>query len=289
MLETNEQLKKSDIIAELRLHTNEYMTYKDAIESAQKQSMLMVGITNEFTGTGERVAQQKEIRKLYDIHERLSRFSDENGIRTISGVEIHIGHKYTSLEPLKDIQIRVAVLDELYWGVIRQDIESLKREIKDLIDRGYINVIASPEKKMDLLNNGKYREGITQALKEYYQWLVNYCKKNKVLLEVCEETLWKNEGGDFERLVYWTKLAKDNNNPIIVSSNAYITNEVGNLERAVEFLNWIEYPKSLIVNTSTKQMKLLFPERYEVSRKSRVQEILEKEIQHQKGNLHEFA
>lgn len=281
-LKRNQNLTKADIVADLRIHTKEFMTYKEAIEAAQENNLKAIGITNAFIGTGDRIAYQTEIKSLFDASERYARFIGANQTRVINGAEIYIGHKYIDLDNIKDLQVKVAVLDERFWGVSRQDIESLKREIKNLIDRGYVNIIASPEKKIGLLNNGKYQEGLTPAIKEYYQWLVEYCMKHKILLEVCEETFWKDDGGDFERLVYWAELARDNGNPIVVNSNAHVHNEVGNLERAIEFLNWIEYPKKLIANTSSKVIGYLFPNKYEIMEQSRIQlEAQNEEIQKQ--------
>lgn len=266
-------IREQEIIAELRLHTDRYMTQKETIEAAKEANLSVIGITNQFMGTGDRVTQKIEIQKLYEGPERLARFlGDSMGIRVIGGVEIHIGQKYNDLEVIKELPIRVGKLNELFWGIQRQDLDALEKEIKELIDRGYINVVASPERKIGILNGGKYSLGLTPAVKQYYQWLVDYCKKNRVLLEVCEESLWNDEGGDFERLEYWVRLAKENNNPIIVSSNAYVTQEVGSIDRAIQFLNYIGYPKKLIVNSSEKSIELLFPNEYNVSKQSRLEE-----------------
>lgn len=265
-------IKEQDIVADLRLHTDKFMTQKEAIEAAKEKGITIIGITNEFIGTGDRVTQQLELRKLYEGPERLARFlGDMMNIRVIGGVELHIGHKYGDLECIKELPIRVASLNELFWGISRQDIDAVEREVKDLIDRKYVNVIASPEKKIGMLNGGKYSSGLTPAVRKYYQWLVDYCKKNRVLLEVCEETFWNDDGGDFERLEYWVELARENNNPIIVSSNAHVTPEVGDMSRAIQFLNYMEYPKKLIVNTSEKSVELLYPNEYNISKQSRLE------------------
>lgn len=256
-------IEQSDIKADFHTHTiaslHAYSTLKENIDAAKELGQQFMAVTEHFIGEDDALQSKYELSRIKTISERTHKLRD---FRVIDGVELNFGQQSEQLEGMKDIAIRLGGLHSWYWSIKHQDIEALKRIVKDYIDRGYINVVAHPEREINSLLNGKYGEGITPAVKEYFEWLVTYTKKKRVFLEVNEYSASNDIGGNRTRLEYWLKLARDNNNPIVLGSDAHFYTEVGLFDKSIRLLNKLGYPKGLILNCSVPMINEIFPQKY---------------------------
>lgn len=277
------KLLDNNIIADLHVDTSRYMDSYQAKGAALGRWLEYIAITNPFYGHGDNIQKHLELECLHELPMILEKERVRTGskLKCLSGIKLHVGQKLDDIEKVKDLQVRLGCLDEMFWGIKFQDIAALEREVTDMIERKSINVLSRPEYGIDKLNRGRYGTGLTAAVKQYYQRIVSLCKKEHILLEVCERTFWEDGDGNYERLQYWLEVAKENENPIIVTSGARVPSEVGNMKRAVEYLGYIRYPKRLIVNTSAHLMDIMFPtpENYKFNTKSRLDMEIEEQSQ----------
>lgn len=262
------------IVADLHVDTSKYMDANQAKGAALGRWLEYIAITNPFYGHGDNIQKHLELERLHELPRILEKERVRTGsnLKCLSGIKVHIGQKIDDIDKIKDLQVRLGCLDEMFWGIKFQDITALEREVKDMIERKSINVLSRPEYGIDKLNRGRYGVGLTPAVKQYYESIVSLCKKEHILLEVCERTFWEDGDGNYERLQYWLEIAKENENPIIVTSGARVPSEVGNMGRAIQYLNYIEYPKRLVVNTNKHLIDSMFnmPENYKFNVESRL-------------------
>lgn len=266
-------IKREDIKADFHTHTvasqHAYSTLKENIDAAKSLGMKYIGVTEHFIGVGDTLQISNEIARINCLEERTKRLK---GFRAIGGVELNLGQQNELIESIKGVNLRLGGMHEWYWSVKHQDIEALKRTVKDYIDRGYINVIAHPERNIHVLANGKYGTELTPAVKEYYQWLVEYTKKHRVFIEFNEYSAEHDVGGSRKRMEYLIKLARDNSNPITLGSDAHFYTEVGVFPVVTKLLNKVGYPQELILNCNVSMIEAVFPKPY-------IEEVLEEDTE----------
>lgn len=256
-------IRQEDIKADFHTHTiaslHAYSTLKENIDAAKALGQQYIAVTEHFNGIGDALSINNEIARTNCIEERTKKLE---GFRVIGGIELNLGQQNEFISSIKGVNVRIGGIHDWYWSVKHQDIESLKRTVKDYIDRGYINVMAHPERSIDVLSNGKYGTHLTPAVKEYYQWLIEYTKKKRVFIELNEYSAENDVGGSRERMEYIVKLARDNNNPITLGSDAHFYTEVGLFPSVIKLLNKVGYQKELILNCNTSMIETIFPKPY---------------------------
>lgn len=247
-------IKQSDIKADFHTHTvasgHAYSTIKENLEQARELGIQYIGITDHFFGQGDKISIANEAARVGDLTYRTKQGSLVNS-GVISGVELNFGQRVEFSPAILKAPLRLGGLHGWFWGIEYQDIEALTREVKEYIDRGYINVVAHPERKLELLAKGRYGFELTPAVKEYFKWLIDYCKKHRVFLEL-NECSFNQPTADYEETIeYWLRLAKDNCNPITLGTDAHIYSEVGQFTHSIEMLNKVGYPIECILNCNT--------------------------------------
>ena len=230
-----------------------FSTLKENIDTAKDRGIKYIGLIEPIN--------KANINEIDIINEKLSLFKDKTnyfGVNVLNGYSYNMLHRL-DVSKLSSVKLKLGLYD--YDTVLRhQDLEQLKNSIKDCIERNNVNIIIHPERHIEKLSNGKYSTEITQDLREYYNWLIWYCKSKKVFLCVSEKAFNQDNilNGDNKRLEYWLKVAKENNNPILLSSEALISSEVGDLENSLNVINTIKYPKEMILNYNESLIKLIY-------------------------------
>lgn len=247
------KILEKDIKADFHVHTiysrDAHSTLQENMIAAKEQGLQFIGITNHFYNCTDPMSPKSEIQNIYDV--QIDTYGNDLGINVIGGIELNFGQKSDYLEEIKGkTNLRLCGLHDYFWGVRHHTIMDVQGIVKDYIDRGYVNAVAHPERALDKLNNGKMGFEMTPALKEYFEWLVMYTKKNRVFLEVNETSLRRDDCGNLKRMIAWLKLAKENGNPLILGTDSHYCGTVGKFTRSIALLNKLGYPKELIVNCS---------------------------------------
>ena len=254
-------IKQSDIKADLHTHTiaskHAYSTVMENLNYGKDKGMQFIGITDHFFGVGDRLETINETSRV----EKLTTLTKQGALKgsgLISGIELNFGQRVEIPKAILETPLRLGGLHSAFWGIEHQDIDALTREIKEYIDRGYINVVAHPERNLNRLAKGKYSFELTPAVKNYFKWLAEYCKNHRIFIEL-NEASFSTEFYDYTEMIeYWLKIASENGNPIILGSDAHICTGVGIFERSIEILNKLNYPIDFVLNCNTHLMETLF-------------------------------
>lgn len=247
-------ITSDNIVADLHTYITPigYSTAWQNIRQAEKNSRKFIGIAELYDGTGDKASKEHLVRHLLNMRKI------RDTVRVIPCLDINLGQSIELPYELKDIRLRYGVLSDMYWSVKHHTLADLQGIIKTHVSRGDVNVISTPEKELEYIQGGKNGTGLYTGLKEHLDWLVEYAKKNRVYLEASDESARTNEGSRREMLVYWLKRAMENNNPIILSSNAKYCGDVGKFEYLLYILNKIGYPKEYIINCNSNLIESQF-------------------------------
>lgn len=87
-----------------------------------------------------------------------------------------------------------------------------------------------------------------------YEKIVKAAKENKVMLEINNSSLTPGSfrDGAKENIQTMLKFAKKYSVPVILSSDAHVSNDVGNLEYAIQAVEEAEFPEELVINTNVE-------------------------------------
>lgn len=237
------EIKKEDIKCDFHTRTvksdNCYSTLLENINRSNECGIKYIVVSDMYKGVVDReyIVNKSEIR----------------GVGIIRGVEVDLCSK-VDYSLLRDIPIRIGVIRSERW-LKHHDITDMVELIIDNIKSGNINVVGHPEYGINKLKGGVYSGGISSAIKEYYNWLVKYSKDNKVFLELNEYTLGVMDIDSEEYMMYMISKCKENNNPIVIGSNSYISDDIGEYGRSIEILNSVGYKKELVINTNERICK----------------------------------
>lgn len=252
-----------EIRADFHVHTiasvHAYSTIKECAEESIRLEHTLIAITDHFDGTGTNTQIANEVTRFNSLEDRTR---GQKGIRILGGVELNLGQTCDSVAKVTKLPLRLGGIHNWYWSVEHHDIMSLQRVTKEYIDRGYINAMAHPERGIEQLLGGKYSDELTPAVREYFDWLVDYSKKKKIFLEANEYSLKTDSSGAIDRMEYWLNLAKDNGNPIILGSDAHYYAEIGKFDCLIALLNKVDYPSELVLNCNPDMMEAIFQRKY---------------------------
>ena len=252
-------IKQSDIIADFHTHTvasgHAYSTVIENLTYGKNRGLQFVAITDHYFGKGDKIDIGNEVARIRDLTNRTKQGGSLSSSGLISGVELNFGQRTDIAPAILDAPFRLAGLHGWFWGIEHQDIDALAREVKIYIDKKYINAVAHPERQIERLAKGKYGFELTQAVKDYFKWLVEYCKEHRVFLELNECSLTYSLADYEQTIEYWLKLARENGNPITLGTDSHICTEVGVFDRSIELLNKVEYPIELILNCNEHLIK----------------------------------
>lgn len=245
------KIEAKHIVADFHTHTiksDGLSTLSENIQIANQHNIRFLGLTDHYYGD-----------KPHSPYSAMSVHGLEN-IQLMDGIELNIGQRSDFIEEItKTVPLRLAGIHDMFWKVKHHTISDVKSIVESYITHGYMSILSHPERELHKLNNGAMGYSVTPALREYFEWLVYFTKRNKIFLEVNERSLRQDNEGNLTRMIAWLQLAKENGNPIVLGSDAHYCKEVGIFTRSLLLLNKIGYPKELVVNCDPDLIQSIFP------------------------------
>lgn len=245
------KIEAQHIVADFHTHTIKSLdglsTLGENIQAA-KAKLKYLGLTDTYSG--DKVKPPCSALSIHGLED----------IQLIEGIELNIGQRSDFLDEIvKTFPLRLGGLHDSVWKVQHHTISDVKSIVESYGTRGYMNILAHPERELYRLNNGAMGYGMTPALREYFEWLIYFTKRNKIFLEVNERSLKQDSAGNLTRMIAWLQLAKENGNPIVLGSDAHYHKEIGIFTRSILLLNKLGYPKELVVNCDPDLIQAVFP------------------------------
>lgn len=227
---------------ELDVHTHTivsghaYSTIQEMANAAAEKNLKLLGITDHAPALPG-ACHEIYFRNLHVIP------------RVINGVKLLIGAELNILNTNGDIDLSEEMLDKLDVRVAGIHSLCYKPGTKEENTTGLLNVINHP--KIEIISH----PGDGTALLDF-EPIVLAAKTTRTLLEINNSSLnpIRHKLVARENNLTLLKLCKKYEMPIILGSDAHISFDVANYTFVYELLNEVEFPESLIVNTSVPML-----------------------------------
>lgn len=227
---------------ELDVHTHTivsghaYSTIQEMANAAAEKNLKLLGITDHAPALPG-ACHEIYFRNLHVIPRVI------NGVKLLIGAELNIlntnGDIDLSEEMLDKLDVRVAGIHSLCYtpGTIEENTAGLLK----VINHPKIEIISHPGDGTALLD---------------FEPIVLAAKTTRTLLEINNSSLnpIRHKLVARENNLTLLKLCKKYEVPIILGSDAHISFDVANYTFVYELLNEVEFPESLIVNTSVPML-----------------------------------
>ena len=234
------------IIADTHTHTiastHAFSTAQEMIKSASEKGLYAIALTDHgYNMPGS----PKEGEWFFECLGAIPAYM--YGVRVLKGVEANVSDYFGGLDIPED------TLKKLEWVVASMHtltiegeatIESCTNAWLSIAENPYVNVIG---------HSG------TPCFKYDYERVIPVFGKNGKLVEINNNT-FKNRKSSAKNCVEIAKICKKTNTRIIVNSDAHFSTAVGELDDAIKMLKDIDFPKSLIVNSSVENFKAYLKE-----------------------------
>lgn len=234
------------IIADTHTHTiastHAYSTAQEMIKSASEKGLYAIALTDHgYNMPGS----PKEGEWFFDCLGAIPAYM--YGVRVLKGVEANIS------DYLGGLDIPENTLKKLEWVVASMHTLTIEGESTfenctnawlSIAENPYVNVIG---------HSG------TPYFKYDYEKVIPVFGKNGKLVEINNNT-FKNRKSSSENCVKIAEICKKTNTRIIVNSDAHFSTAVGAMDDAINMLKEIDFPESLIVNSSVENFKAYLKE-----------------------------
>lgn len=249
-------IEATDILADLHTHTifskHAYSTAFENIIAAKNAGMKYVAITDHFWGEGSYLEKRNEITRLKYTEKDINKCS--LGACVIGGVELNLGQKIEKIEKLRSLSWCIAGLHDFFVcleDLTLNDVFGFFQETT-----GYCRAFAHIERELDKIAGKRYFDSpLDLEIKEFLEKLVILAKDKHIYLEVNENSMAKQGTGNHERMEYWLGLAKENGNELCLGTDSHFAGNIGDFTNALELINKIGYPKSLIINCQEDRLR----------------------------------
>lgn len=227
---------------ELDVHTHTivsghaYSTIQEMANAAAEKNLKLLGITDHAPALPG-ACHEIYFRNLHVIP------------RVINGVKLLIGAELNILNTNGDIDLSEEMLDKLDVRVAGIHSLCYTPGTKEENTAGLLKVINHP--KIEIISH----PGDGTALLDF-EPIVLAAKTTRTLLEINNSSLnpIRHKLVARENNLTLLKLCKKYEVPIILGSDAHISFDVANYTFVYELLNEVEFPESLIVNTSVPML-----------------------------------
>lgn len=234
------------IIADTHTHTiastHAFSTAQEMIKAASEKELYAIALTDHgYNMPGA----PKKGEWFFDCLGAIPAYM--YGVRVLKGVEANVS------DFLGGLDIPETTLKNLEWVVAsmhtltiegESTIESCTNAWLSIAENPYVNVIG---------HSG------TPYFKYDYEKVIPVFGKNGKLVEINNNT-FKNRKSSSENCIEIAKICKRTNTRIIVNSDAHFSTDVGAMDDALKMLKEIDFPESLIVNSSVENFKAYLKE-----------------------------
>ena len=229
-----------DLILDTHTHTiasgHAYNTINEMVRSAADKGLKLLGITDHAH------MMPGSCSYMNFLNFRALR-REKYGVKLLFGAELDILNKDGMLDlrgdAIEALDIGIASIHEPCYkpGTAQENLNAYIKAMKN----PHVNIIGHPD-------DGRFPVDMEK--------LVLAARENHVLLELNNASLNPNgfrqdaEKNDLEML----RLCKIYGQPVIISSDAHIEEEVGNFGRAVKVIEKAGFPEELVSNTSIDKL-----------------------------------
>lgn len=249
-------ISQNDILADLHTHSifslHAYSTVQENIYMAKKNKMKYIAITDHFYQDGTVLNKKNEVNRIKHMERNINR--DKN-IHVVAGAEFNIGQDVQCWYDLKNIKWRPIGLHNSFCDIKNLTLEELYQLFEKSSE--HHNVFAHIERGINKIICDKNNE-LSDDEKDFFGKMIILSKEKNIFLEVNENSLSDDKKGNISRCKYWLRLAKENGNNISLGTDAHYSENVGVFKNSIDLLNEVDYPKKLILNCDSSQMKSIF-------------------------------
>lgn len=130
------------------------------------------------------------------------------------------------------------------------------RERIELRVRNGLKALAHPEQSLAYLSGTETSAELSNIEKEFYDWLVYFCKKEKVYLGVSELSTRTERTSTAQK--YWLRYAAQNDNPLFLASDAAHSIDVGDFTNVTAMIIDMNIRMSNILNCDKDTLNMMF-------------------------------
>lgn len=237
-----------NILVDVHTHTiasgHAYSTITENMKAASDKKLKMIAMTDHSPGMpgSTHIFHFQNLKTLPD---------EMYGVKLLKGAEVNIinyeGEIDLSESILRSLDL---VLASLHPPCIEfADEETITRGIEKVMENPYVHIIGHPG---------------DQRFPMDYERIVKVSKRTGTLLEVNNASL-KPESfrpGVRENLIQMLGCCKVYEVPVVLGTDAHFHEAVGEFSEAIELLESLEFPESLVLNTSPDRlMKVIHQKR----------------------------
>lgn len=170
--------------------------------------------------------------------------------RKMSGVELMLGVELNILDFEGNVDLQPLYLEQMDIAIASMHTPCIKAGTKEENTRAYIN--AMKNRKVSIIG---HPDDIRYPVD--YDALVYAAKQNQVLLELNNASLNPNGArvGARENDLILLEKCKEYKQPIILSSDAHVDEDVLKFDLAEALLKEVDFPEELIINDSVEKLK----------------------------------
>lgn len=246
-----DKLKTHEILADLGVQTvyssTGFSTLNEVINIAAQRGLSYIAITDYIDcseSNGDALIKQKAHLMS------LNRIKDPR-ITVVSGAEIGFNKVAVhNSAGLPDVKWLIAS----DYSYTKRVFEVIKRSVESAVRLG-IRAIGHPEQGLQYMVEGN-QEQLTTQMRDYLDWLVDFCKLEKVYLGISELSARVESLNTIQS--YWMNYAATNGNWVYLSSDARCCIDVGDFEKTTELVNDVGITKNHILNCDAERLQKMF-------------------------------
>lgn len=226
-----------NIIADLHTHTNihehAFSTLGENCSQAYKIGLKAIGLTNHGPAL-EDGASIWHFRSLAGANPGMV-----NGVYLIGGAEVNI---------LQDGNVD---LEDGYMDKLDLIIASFHQEIFYPRDKNHVNEMLEEVIKNKHINVLGHLGN--EIFKFDYEYFISKCNENNKVVEINNHSFYQRPGSD-KNCYEILSLCKKYDVPILINSDAHIACDVGKVGKAIELVEKVDFPESLVINADLDRL-----------------------------------
>lgn len=230
------------IVADLHTHTNvsshAYSTLTEMVHAAKETGMLAIAITNHGPAMDDG-AHQWHFANL-DVLPRVM-----EGVTVIRGMECNILPPMGAVDQIeykyyRQLEYLIASFHDPIYKPATEEAHTVAME--GILHDPFITTLGHPG---------------TPAFKFDYEHIISQCNQYGKIVEINNNSINVRRGCR-ENCVEIARLCKKYEVPVVVSSDAHISTQVGRFDNALAVLEEAGVPEELVINSSRERLAAYF-------------------------------